>query len=173
MSEEPDRPFPRRAALLFAAGLVILVIALFTSNLTIRTLVFWWYAGDYVRTELVVTEFSPHGDDPLVFGTIVATGEEIHTSILPTELFRHDTPDAVVGHLRSRDEALGLHIPVWYCPRRHSLFGDPRVMYVSEYGTLPSTRLALTTAGINLAIGGLGVFCLRRGLRIGREAQRG
>ncbi len=41
MSEEPDRPFPRRAALLFAAGLVILVIALFTSNLTIRTLVFW------------------------------------------------------------------------------------------------------------------------------------
>ncbi len=77
----------------------------------------------------------------MVFGTIAATGEEIHTSILPTELFRHDTPDAVVGHLRSRDEALGMHIQVWYCPRRHSLFGDPRVMYVSEYGTLPSHAL--------------------------------
>ena len=170
MSEEPDRPFPRRAALLFAAGLVILVIALFTSNLTIRTLVFWWYASDYVRTELVVTEFSPHGKNPLVFGTIAATGEEIHTSILPTELFRHDTPDAVVGHLRSRDEALGMHIQVWYCPRRHSLFGDPRVMYVSEYGALPSTREALVTLGINVAIGWLGVFNVRRALRISRAA---
>ena len=58
--------------------------------------------------------------------------------ILTETDFGTDTPDAVVGHLRSRDEALGMHIQVWY-RRAATPFGDRASWYVSEYGALPST----------------------------------
>lgn len=165
MTEAAAPPFPRRGALLFAAGLVILVLALFTLNLTSRTLFFWWYQADLVRTELVITDLSDRQYDPLLFGTVAATGEEVHTSIFPTEIFQYDSPRDATGTLKRPDQVRGLHIPIWYGSARDSLVGTPTIYYVSEYGTPPSTRLALLTTAINAAIGWLGVLCIRWGLR--------
>ena len=46
MSDEPVAPLSRRGTLLFVAGLVILILAVFMLNLTIRTMTLWWYQAD-------------------------------------------------------------------------------------------------------------------------------
>ena len=170
MSADDPPSFPRRGALLFTAGLVILVLAAFVANLTLRTWFFWWYQDDYVRTELVVTELSIQGGEPMLFGIVAATGDEVHTSITPTEIFRYDSPSDATGDLKRSDEVRGMHIPMWYVGAEQSIVGTPSIYWVSEYGTLPSTRLALTTAAINLAIAALGAWCIRAGLRTRRPA---
>ncbi len=164
MSGEDAVSFSTGGKLLFIGGLLVVIVALFTLNLTIRTLTLWWHQGDYVRTELEVTGLSP-SRSPLLFGIVAATGEEIHTSILPTEIFTYDSPSDATGTLKRSADIEGLRIPVWYCPRRHSIFGNPHVYYVSEYGTLPTARTALGVVAINLAIALLGALGIRQGLR--------
>lgn len=164
-------PLTRRGALLFGAGLVTVVLALFAANLTIRTLVLWWFRDDYVRTELVVTEVGDRQHDPILFATVAATGEEIHTRTLPTELYTYDSPRDATGTLASDERLRGMRIPIWWCDRHWRVMSDTRLAYVSEYGPgLPSTRLALVTTAVNAAIAGLGVLAIRRGLRSRRSA---
>jgi hypothetical protein len=165
VTEDDARPFSRRSALLFATGLVVLTLAAFTLNLTLRTLTFWWYQADLVRTDFVVTDLSDRRRDPLLFGTVTATGEDIHTALLPTELFAYDTPSDATGRLRSDAKIRGLRIPMWYQSGRHSMVGSPSIYWVSEYGTLPSAGLALGTLAVNAAMAGVGVACVRRALR--------
>lgn len=159
-------PLTRRGALLFATGLVTIVMALFVSNLTIRTLALWWFRDDYVRTELVVTEVGDRQHDPILFGTVAATGAEIQTRTLPTELYGYDSPSDATGALKPESELRGMRIPIWWCDRHRRVMSDTRLAYVSEYGPeLPSTRLALVTTAVNAAIAALGVLAIRRGLR--------
>src|SRR4051794_31472402 len=67
------------------SGLVLAVLALFLGGLTSRVVLLWLQRGDYIRTELNVTEIA-HGDGAVVYGIVAATGEEVHCTRMPAEL---------------------------------------------------------------------------------------
>src|SRR3954453_21989271 len=66
-------------------GLVLAVLGVFGSTLTSRAFLFWLSRGDYIRTELEVTEIS-HGDGAAVYGRVAATGEKVRCTRVPAEL---------------------------------------------------------------------------------------
>lgn len=160
---------PRGRALL-ASGLVVLVLACIVLDLSLRTLVHGWLAEEYVRTELVVVDVGDRANEPVLFATVAATGEEIHTRRLPTEVWAYDSPRDATGTLLPTEELRGRRIPVWWSSRDGWLFSDLRLAFVSEYGpTLPSARLALGIAAGNLVLAALGAALVRRGLRSRRS----
>jgi hypothetical protein len=148
-------------------GLILVCIALFTLNLTGRARLFWLSRDDYIRTELEVTDLSPgtgHSKS-MVVGIVTATGEEIHSRHVPTELVEFDSPSDPTGTLMKPETARGKRIPSWFAQDHNSLINSARVHYVSEFGTLPSGTLILGTAAVNLAIFAAGASFVAIGIR--------
>src|SRR5689334_6750059 len=150
-SQQPARPPAGGrpgcvAAAAFLSGLVLACISVFGLTLTGRTFVFCLTRGDYIRTELEVTEIG-HGDgSAAVFGVVAATGEEIRCHRVPEELkglFSRDDPNSTA---MTFEKVRGKVVPIWYARNHRSfLAGDP-VQFVSEFPTRPGTGLAFGIA---------------------------
>ena len=164
-SQPAASPTSLRPTAAVGGGLLLVCIALFVSNLTVRTLLFWHSKADYVRTELEVTGYSPAFRDPLLLGKVRSTGEEVHYSVFPSELFKYDSSSDATGSLISADEARGKLIPIWFAKDHGSFFTAARIYYVSEFETPPSGIFVLKLSAVNLAILLAGAWLFRWGAR--------
>jgi hypothetical protein len=156
-----DRPRVLPGAVL-VIGLILICFAFLTINLTARTIAFWIYRNDYTRTELEVTELIPGtGDsDSVLIGIVAATGDEIHSNQIPTELMEFSSPRGVIGTVMNPAAARGKKIPIWYARDHQAWFTSANIQFASEFDTLPSSRLVLGIVCVNLALFALAAWCI-------------
>ncbi len=171
-SAKPTRaaePKPAWATFAVVLGLIVVCLAVFTLDFTIRTLAFWLSRDDYVRTELEIKSIDSLGDNATVYGVVVATGEEVHVPRTPSELYEFDSPSDVTGTLMSSEKARGRLVPIWFAEDHDSSFESARVHFVSEFETPPSHSFVLGLAAMNLALFAVGVASVWAGIRLSRE----
>lgn len=155
-------------------GLAIACLAVFSLELTLRTFIFWLSRADYVRTEFKVTELHIGIEgDPMVWGTVAATGEELRLVRVPSELYEATTPNGPISTVISPEAAQGRVVPIWFARGHQSLFSSPRVQFVSEFETLPSALRVLGVAALSLRTLTLGLGCAWVGLRRIRASANG
>jgi len=156
----------RWPAVAFVFGLIVACFAIFLLELTGRTLFFWLFRDDYIRTELKVTSISPGWEEQtIVSGIVAATGEKVHLHRIPTELVHFDSPSDPTGTVMDHMAVRGKVIPIWFAEDHDSFFSSARVHYVSEFKTMPSGKLVLGIATVNLAILAAAVWYVVVGIR--------
>lgn len=146
-------------------GLIVVCLAVFTLNVSIRTLAFWLSRDDYVRTELKIKSIDSLSDEATVYGFVVATGEQVHVPRVPSELYEYDSPNDITGTLMTSEKARGRLVPIWFAENHTSSFSSARVHFVSEFKTPPSGRFMLGIAAVNLAMFAVGAGSTWAGIR--------
>lgn len=121
---------------MIVGGALLICIGLMCIRLSTRDYVLWQNRDQYVRTEMVVLDFCPQGEPPTADVRIEATGEELSTPETGGALVVFDGPDDMTGTQRTRKDAIGRRIPIWYNPDAFRFFSDCRV--VPEYEVLPT-----------------------------------
>ena len=164
MPELDTTNFSAKPAVAACVGLFLICIALFLGTLTYRVVALWITKDDYVKGELRVTAID-HGPDSSFFGVIVATGEEFHSTQIPTELYEYDSPSDPSGTLTTNAKAEGKIIPIWLALRDHSFFHPGKIQYMSEFDTLPDGQLVANFLTVNLTILLLGYWLTRWSFR--------
>ena len=119
---------------MFAAGLVLALLALFMLPMTVREIATSFARREFVRDVFIVESYTARSEDPVLTGKLESTGETYRT-----------TRDSIVGvdrlsELYEKNQLEGARADVWYLPKRgiwesiDQIVGL-RVQSPSEFGT--------------------------------------
>lgn len=156
-----------RDVFLFIGGIFVFFIGLMIGRMTERAWRLHLHADQYIKTELEILYLDTSGGEGSSshLARVAATGEEIIVHDLDSRITIKHGPGGMIGTLPTAAAAQGLRMPAWYSPNAGGIFGDLRVVYLSEYDPLPGTAHAIKVTLVNLVFLIAGAMMVRTGYR--------
>lgn len=177
-----DRALSRRVAWIVVAWCVPAVFVLFIGgwfvlDAAMRHFHYWLYADQYVPAELEVTRLDPRpmrrGQGLTIKGVIHPGGEQVQTNARDIAISQFVAPnERATRRVPLRGEIEGQRLAVLYWPE-HPGVGEWNWWHpptVIMPGATETGGAVVRNLLLGIALGGIGVFCLRRGYRYGKAA---
>lgn len=156
---------PLRIALIAVPSGLAALVALMLFNLTCRTGMLAAHRDDFVRAEFVVDRIYRTSDGDKLHGYVQPQGIEEITTTCPPEFRVYSSPTAMTGETRLPENPADRRIPVWYDLENTFFSIDTRMVYLSEWETLPRWLDVARIVAVQLMIAALAMIGLRWTLR--------